>query len=96
LVNYGYGPGMIGWDESKKWILAGKLRDLLVRQGLTKDNIEIESGVMLHENPREPYIEVDSLYEGVRIRKITYLTEEQSDRLIIAADRIYKELMGIE
>jgi hypothetical protein len=38
---------------------------------------------------KRPYVEVDNLYRGVRIRKITYLTEAQENELIEKADAIY-------
>lgn len=92
MVNFGYGPGMKYWKDKKKHELAEALRKLLLEQKLTR-NEEIEvDGVMSHDFP-EPYIEVDGLYPGVRIRKITALTKDQEDALITAAEKIYLEIM---
>jgi hypothetical protein len=93
LVNYGYGPTSKGWKDDRKYKLAEAFRDLLIDLKLTR-NDEVESGDtgMLHNYP-EPYVEVDNLYEGVRIRKITNLTEEQMDQLIPKAEEIYKKIM---
>ena len=41
-----------------------------------------------------PYIEIDGLYDGVRIRKITDLSDDQVAELTEKADRIYDEVMG--
>ena len=91
MVNYGYGPNNPQWKEEKKWKLAEELRKLIIEMKLTR-NDQIESGVMLHDYP-EPYIEVDNLYEGVRIRKITALTDEQTEELVKRADQIFLSIM---
>ena len=64
MVNYGYGPDSKNWNEHKKFELASKLENLL--------------GTMMKEGKMKsmnhvcmPYVEVDELYIGVRIRKIT-------------------------
>jgi hypothetical protein len=49
--------------------------------------------MVMHEHP-EPYIEMDGMYSGVRIRKITALSEQQSRELIDRADKTYTEIMG--
>ena len=36
-----------------------------------------------------PYIEINRLYQGVRIRKLTELTKDQLDTFIKQADEIY-------
>ena len=83
-MNYGYNSDTKGWDESKKYILASRL--------LTELNLAnqwIPGGT-------KPYIEVDGLYEGVRIRKITHLSDEDRSSLVKKADKIYNEVMGIK
>lgn len=37
-----------------------------------------------------PYLELDGLYPGVRIRRITHLTEAAREDLVERADRIYR------
>lgn len=86
MVNYGYGPGMKGWNDKKAPLLAQRLQTLLVtmeRSGKF-DNIRKEV---------RPYVEVDGLYVGVRIRKITHLQEKVSDELIEEAEKIYHDVM---
>jgi len=92
MVNYGYGPDTQGWKEERKAMLAKKLSQLLLDMKLTR-NKEISSGLIGdHEFP-EPYVEVDGLYAGVRVRKITALTESQQDELIRRCEDVYKEVM---
>ena len=43
---------------------------------------------------KNPYVEVDGLYRGVRIRKITNLSEDRCLELVKEADRIYNEVVG--
>lgn len=38
-------------------------------------------------------VEVDGLYEGVRLRRITHLSDEDRTKLIQKADEIYAEVM---
>jgi len=85
LVNYGYGPYTEGYDKTKESELTTRLRDLIMQY-------------QLEEYETSPYVEVDGLYHGVRIRKITNLPDEKKAELITKADQIYKEtmLMGNE
>jgi hypothetical protein len=94
MVNYGYGPGCPNWNRNRQNILARQLNKLLQDMKLTR-NTEIEHDVVLHEYP-EPYIEVDGMYKGVRIRKITHLTDKESDVLVRNADVLYRQVMGIK
>jgi hypothetical protein len=88
MVNYGYGPGDRGWDESKAAELAGRLRILVLSMEQQKkfDNI--------HEWKR-PYVEMDGLYAGVRIRKITHLDSKVCDELVEESEKIYHDVMGL-
>jgi len=80
-MNYGYDEDSKNWDETKKQKLAEELcKKLPAKMGW------IPGGVT-------PYIEVDRLYPGVRIRKITNLSEEDCDEFIKRADKIYAEVM---
>jgi hypothetical protein len=89
MVNFGYGPGMKGWNDEKAPLLAQRLRALLVTMEKQRkfDNIR--------EHVR-PYVETDGLYEGVRIRKITHLLDEVEDELIAEAEKIYYDVMSAD
>ena len=86
MVNFGYGPGMKGWNDSRAPLLAQRLQALLntMEKQRKFDNIH---------NEMKPYIETDGLYAGVRIRKITHLTKEVEHELIQEAEKIYHDVM---
>lgn len=84
MVNYGYGPGTRNWNEQKKSELASKLNKLI---GCMAKEGKIKVSTAL------PYVEVDQLYNGVRIRKITHLSDETVDELIVRSDQIYADVM---
>jgi hypothetical protein len=86
MVNFGYGPGMKGWDDKKAPLLAQRLQALLK----TMESARKFDG--LHEGIR-PYIEIDGMYEGIRIRKITHLRNKVCDELIEEAEKIYHDVM---
>ena len=44
---------------------------------------------------RHPYIEVNGLYPGVRIRRITHYPEEIQDKIIKNCDALYREVENI-
>lgn len=75
-MNYGY-EDTADWSYEEKEQLAGILSELCSHYPDSYD---------MH-----PYIEVDIAYPGVRIRRITHLTEEQRDELVHKADEIYIE-----
>lgn len=91
MVNYGYDPGIRAWDESKKGILANSLQELVdqIKKG---SKTELADACMSSDG-KAPYIEVNGMYPGVRIRKITHLNDEQQRELITKADLIYTEIM---
>ena len=76
MVNYGY--DCQGWSEAAKNELADELRKLVA-------NVRDRNG-------RQPEVEVNGTYGGVRIRKLTWLTEEQIDKLTIDADAIVDKI----
>ncbi len=79
-MNYGYDSSCPNWDESKKHELA---------EALSKE-------LLVGTNPNavhQPYVEVDGLYRGVRLRRITHLSEEEQELLINRADAIYRRIM---
>lgn len=72
MVNYGY--DCVGWSAAAKEELATELANLV--RGL-KD-----------KNGNGPTIEVDGTYPGVRIRKLTWFSAEEIERITDQADRI--------
>lgn len=80
-MNYGWDENSPNWKNGRKSLLAERLcKELPANLGW------IPGGVT-------PYIEIDGLYNGVRIRKITNLSEEDLDEFIKRADKIYEEVM---
>lgn len=80
-MNYGWDEDTPNWKESRKSLLVDRLRmELPANYGWTPGGIT-------------PYIEADGLYRGVRIRKITNLSEGDLDEFIKRADKIYHEVM---
>lgn len=81
-MNYGYICD--GWTKSQKSVLAWELRKLLEAIGYLGWEKE---GVLL------PYIEIDQLYKGVRIRRMTNLSDEAHGKLIKDADEVYEKIV---
>ncbi len=89
---YGYGPELDDYDETKAWELANKLSE------------EFDYPTMDGNGPRPiwrfshkgPYIEVDGAFGGVKIRKLTYLSDEEVNRIQKRADEIFLEVMSVE
>lgn len=82
-MNYGYNKNCKGWKESQKMVLAFQLSSAL-KIGIGNNS---NDGV-------SPYIEVDGAYGGVRIRRITHLSEKEQEKLVKKADKIYDDVMG--
>lgn len=78
-MNYGYNNQTPGWKEGRSDKLARKLRVLCLK--------------FLDSHKMHPYVEINGLYEGVRIRRITHLADDEMEKLIDQADAIYKEVM---
>ena len=92
-MNYGYNKRCSDWNESRKWVLAEELEKALKRIGFRK--IEIETGNKNYKNDGSSlYIEVDGAYGGVRIRRITHLSEFAHKKLVKESDRIYHLVMN--
>ena len=89
VVNYGYGPGDKGWKEEKISDLAEGLDGLL---GLYQKEFE-RRGEKWPFPP--PEVEVNRLYRGVRLRKLTHLGEAAIDELCVLADQVYSKVMGL-
>lgn len=80
-MNYGYDKNTVNWKEERKLKLAKELcKKLPANYGWTPGGVT-------------PYVEIDGLYEGVRIRKISNLSDEDIDNFIKKADEIYNEVM---
>lgn len=90
MVNFGYGPGMKYWNEENKTKLASALDYLIT-------NMQAEGTLKFQENIQcgtiDPFIEVDELYKGVRIRHITHLTDESMQHLVENAEDVYRKVM---
>jgi hypothetical protein len=90
MVNYGYNASCVGWNEAKKEELAERIEQLMKKKGYCTD---------FFDPKREgftPFLEVDGVYRGVRIRAITHLPEKAQNELIKEADKIYEEVMGLK
>jgi hypothetical protein len=81
-MNYGFDPTCAGYRPSRKRKLAARLEALVQRDEF------------LDAHGMRPYVEVDGLYRGVRIRRITHLSEPARDRLVAEADAIFLEVMA--
>lgn len=81
-MNFGYNSQSKYWREDKKYELASRIQQLLESKGWGKPYCGV------------PYTEVDGLYDGVRIRKVTHLSPEELQQLNQEADQIYLEVMN--
>jgi len=84
-MNYGYNKNCKGWKENCKITLAFQLSSAL-KIGIGNNS---NDGV-------SPYIEVNGAYGGVRIRRITHLSDKAHEELVKKADKVYDEVMRIE
>lgn len=73
-MNYGY--ECKGWSKAAKARLASALVDIIAT--LPED-----------ERGQVPYVEQDSLYDGVRVRRITHYSEEQIEDMTTRFDEAY-------
>jgi hypothetical protein len=74
-----YGYETQNWSKSRKNLLAKRLTEMITKEKF---------------NGR-PYVEIDALYEGVRIRHITELSDADIKKLTSKADKIYSEVKVI-
>jgi hypothetical protein len=81
-MNYGYGPDSPGYVRRRQARLAAQLAELCAMP----DFVDARG--------MRPYVEVDGLYRGVRIRRITHLSEAAQDELVRLADEIYERVMA--
>jgi len=79
-MNYGFNKNCEDWQENKKGKLAYELMKLVNKL----------AGKRIGMNP---YVEVDNLYDGIRIRRMTYLSDKQQEKLIKDAEKIYEKVM---
>jgi hypothetical protein len=85
-MNYGY--ECKGWTKQQKQKLAADLQGVIDIMEITLEDLKKEGGASCDF----PYIEIDGLYDGVRIRKITYLNDDQRKHLVITSDACYAHI----
>ena len=78
-MNYGYDCDTVGWRRDKVAELAKELSELC-------ENYEDKNGM-------NPYIEVDGLYPGIRLRRLTHLSDEDQEDLVREADKLFDKIM---
>ena len=103
MTNYGYNKENKDWNESRKWILAEELSKALNIPIVTRNKGYKNDGHSPYIEVGEiktdviaGWCGVDScttLYDGVRIRRITYLSEKEHIKLVREADKIYNRVM---
>lgn len=76
MVNYGF--DCVRWTKAEKLELAREVEKILPEY--------------VDANGRIPEVEVDGTYPGVRIRKLTWLTDAQILELTEHVDRIYTQV----
>lgn len=77
MVNYGW--ECKNWTNEEKQTFAGALS---VKLGIPMFDVRENDG-------KSPYLEIDHNYEGVRIRRLTWLPEEKKDEIVKEANLIY-------
>ena len=82
-MNYGYNEKTKDWKENRKMTLAFELAKEL---NLVIGWAGAKAG--------EPYIEVNGGYGGVRIRRITHLSEQVQKSIVENADKVYDLIMN--
>jgi len=94
-MHYGYGPELTEtWNEQKKERLAILLSHELglpIVDGRTYK----PAWQLVATNVKSPYLEVDGTFGGVRIRKITHLSEDEREDITARADIVYDGLMRL-
>lgn len=80
-MNYGYDSTTAGYRPSRKRKLATCLSELCAQARYVDGR------------GMKPYVEVDAMYPGVRIRRITHLTPGQEEELLREADEIFERVM---
>lgn len=76
-MNYGY--ACPGWSRQQKTALAAAISQ------------ELNEGDFKDARGQRPYLEVDGMYDGVRVRRITHLDESRIDALTKVCDALYLE-----
>lgn len=90
---YGYDESTPHWNEELRDELANKLSESLeyrIYNGNEPRPIWIHS----EEYRKKPYIEVDGTFGGVKLRRITHLSDEEQNRVTDRADAIYMQVMA--
>ncbi len=76
-MNYGY--ECKGWTAEDKAELAERLAKILESAKYVDDRIKAE-------------VEIDRMYSGVRMRKLTWLTDASLDDVITESDKVFDEI----
>jgi len=93
MTNYGYGSETPSWEEEKKDQLAKALQEKLGLK-LLDGTKPLPSWRFTEEGKKNPYLEINGMYGGVRIRKLTHLSAEEINKMTNHADEIYEIIMG--
>lgn len=83
-MNYGYDETTPNWREDRKEALVKALSE------------ELSCPIGWIPGGKTPYLEVDGLYLGVRIRKLTNLASEDISIFCERADKIFHKVMNDE
>jgi hypothetical protein len=83
-MNYGWDETSRGWKESRK----DELIEALCKELPIADH-KVLGGT-------SPYLEVDGLYPGVRLRRLTNLADDDMEEFVKRAEKIYMRVMGLK
>lgn len=86
-MNFGYNARSPGWKSMRAHLLVRRLQALLEDYAPT----EARDGWTPGERP---YVETGGPFGGVRIRRVTHLSEKDLENLVQRADAVYREVMG--
>jgi hypothetical protein len=81
VMNYGYNSSCENYKPELECQLAKALFQFIHKHWGDVQEID------------RPYIEVNGLYDGIRIRKITHLNKKEQRKLVRGADKIYEKVM---
>lgn len=93
-MNYGWNKTTKGFDKKKEKELLMRLSKELC---LPISYNELGIGCWFSNNGSSPYLEQGDAtsYGGVRLRRYTNLDEKEQHILVLEADKIYCEVMGL-
>lgn len=85
-MNYGYTPDSPNWKPRRVDALVKALKAIV-------EDYSPDHGGEKYGDTQRPYVEVNGLYPGVRIRRITNLSEADCDKLVQRCDEAYEKVM---